>query len=94
MEIGAIVTSLDPSVAGANPEETSAKDEINALIYGPRNLNGKSSDSVAGTGPFRIAEWDPGKHLTLAANDDYRDGRPYVDSIEIQIGERSDKRFK
>jgi len=86
VEIGAIVTSLDPSVAGANPEETSAKDEINALIYGPGNLNGKSSDSVAGTGPFRIAEWDPGKHLTLAANDDYRDGRPFVDSIEIQMG--------
>ena len=47
-----------------------------------RNANGV----VNGTGPFRIAEWQPGKTLKLAANEDYWAGRPFLDSIEIEFG--------
>ncbi len=86
VEIGAVVNSLDPGVAATNPGETAAKDEIDALIYGPRNVDGTFAASVAGGGPFRVAEWEPGNHLTLAANDDYREGRPFVDSVEVQMG--------
>jgi ABC-type transport system substrate-binding protein len=86
VEIGATVSSLDPSIVAGSPNETAAKNEIDVLIYGDRNADGTFASSVAGGGPFRIAEWEPGKHLTLAANDDYRGGRPFVDSIEVQMG--------
>ncbi len=82
IEIGATVNSLDPAVASANAEEAAAKEQIDALVYDRRNSDG----TFTGAGPFRIAEWDPGKHLTLAANQDYAGGRPFVDSIEIQMG--------
>jgi MarR-like DNA-binding transcriptional regulator SgrR of sgrS sRNA len=42
--------------------------------------------TLLGTGPFRIAKWDSGKSATLAAHDQYWGGRPYLDSISIQMG--------
>jgi len=41
---------------------------------------------IIGTGPFRLITWAPGKHAVLAANNDYWDGRPFVDSIDVQMG--------
>jgi peptide/nickel transport system substrate-binding protein len=46
----------------------------------------KSDDALIGTGPFRVTGWEPGRHLTLAAFDDYWGGRPYLDSVEIEFG--------
>jgi len=98
VEIGARVNSLDPSVAAANPEEAAARQEIETLIYDHRNTEGTVTSAsaanpgamgtggVAGSGAFRIAAWEPGKHLTLAANDEYSGGRPFVDSIDIEMG--------
>lgn len=85
VEIGEIVNSIDPSVPAATPEEAAAKDQICALLYERRNSDGTFA-GVAGSGAFRIAEWEPGKHLMLEANPDYRGGRPFVDSVEIQMG--------
>jgi peptide/nickel transport system substrate-binding protein len=42
-----------------------------------------------GTGPFRLTSWEPGGRAVLQANEDYWDGRPFVDSIEIQMGRAS-----
>jgi peptide/nickel transport system substrate-binding protein len=42
--------------------------------------------SLTGTGPFRIAKWEAGKAATLAAHEGHWKGRPYLDSIEIQMG--------
>ena len=39
-----------------------------------------------GTGPFHITAWDPGHRLTLASNEDYYGGRPYLDSVIVSIG--------
>jgi peptide/nickel transport system substrate-binding protein len=39
-----------------------------------------------GTGPFRVAEWVPGKRLMLNANEDYWGGRPFLNSVEIEFG--------
>lgn len=39
----------------------------------------------SGTGPFRVVEWQPGKRLSLEANDDYWGGRPFLDSIEVEM---------
>jgi peptide/nickel transport system substrate-binding protein len=40
---------------------------------------------LLGTGPFTIREWDPGKRLTLAVNDSYWNGRPFLNSVEITM---------
>ena len=41
---------------------------------------------LIGTGPFRITAWEPGRRLSLAAFDDYWNGRPYLDSVIIEFG--------
>jgi peptide/nickel transport system substrate-binding protein len=45
-----------------------------------------SSGKILGTGPFRVNDFQPGRKLTLAANDDYWNARPFLDSIEIEFG--------
>jgi len=85
VEIGAAVSSLDPAAAAANLEEAAAKEQIDALIYERRNSDGTFS-GAASSGAFRIAEWEPGKHATLTANENALGGRPFVDSIQIQMG--------
>jgi ABC-type transport system substrate-binding protein len=85
LEIGAIANSLDPAAASANQTEADAKGKIEALLYERRNADGTFA-GTAGSGPFRIAEWEPGKHLTLAANTGFAAGRPFVDSVEIEMG--------
>jgi len=84
VEIGAEIFSLDPATTAANTEEAAAKEQIDALIYDHRNSEGTFA-GAAGSGPFRIAAWEPGKRVVLAANDDYRGGRPFLDSVEIQM---------
>jgi peptide/nickel transport system substrate-binding protein len=38
-----------------------------------------------GTGPFRVADFEPGKTIKLAAVEDCWSGRPFLDSIEIEL---------
>ncbi|PYX73769.1 MAG: hypothetical protein DMG78_07975 [Acidobacteria bacterium] len=45
-----------------------------------------SEEKVSGTGPFHIVEWQPGKKLTLAAEEDCWRGRPFLDGLEIEMG--------
>ncbi|HKB49583.1 MAG TPA: ABC transporter substrate-binding protein [Ktedonobacterales bacterium] len=67
--------------------ETPAPD-LPARLTGPGNaILRRGADGVTtGSGPFRIAEWQPGRRALLAANDDYWSGRPYLDEIEVQMG--------
>jgi peptide/nickel transport system substrate-binding protein len=47
----------------------------------------KTSDGkLSGTGPFHITDWQPAKKLTLAAEENYWGGRPFLDAIEIELG--------
>jgi ABC-type transport system substrate-binding protein len=46
----------------------------------------RESGKIAGTGPFVVTQWDPGKKVVVTARDDYWSGRPFVDSIEIEMG--------
>lgn len=46
----------------------------------------RDSNNVSGTGPFHIVDWQAGRKLTLAANEDYWRGRPFLDQIEIEMG--------
>jgi ABC-type transport system substrate-binding protein len=54
----------------------------------PRNLILKHNASglPIGTGAFRLSEWQPGKLLKLAANEESWSGRPFLDAIEIEFG--------
>ncbi|MGA7294243.1 MAG: ABC transporter substrate-binding protein [Terriglobales bacterium] len=54
----------------------------------PRNLLLKRSDKSipVGTGPFLVADWQPGQLLKLAANEESWAGRPFVDWIQIEFG--------
>jgi peptide/nickel transport system substrate-binding protein len=60
----------------------------NAIVK--RNAESRNADNkVTGTGPFRVADWQPGKKLTLAANEDAWRGRPFLDAIEIEMGKNA-----
>lgn len=61
--------------------------ELPAELAQSRNAIAKRSpDNPIGTGPFHIVDWQPGKKLTLTANEDYWRGRPFLDGIEIEMG--------
>jgi len=89
IEIGAVIHSLDLSVAAVSPEEAAAKLEIDSLI------NDRSGAPAAqpAAGPFRISAWEPGKRLTLAANGDFPKGRPFVDAIDFTMGKSAKDRL-
>ncbi|KAB2337210.1 peptide-binding protein [Cytobacillus depressus] len=38
-----------------------------------------------GSGPFKFAEWKDGEYVKVVANDDYFDGRPYLDSVTYKL---------
>jgi len=69
-------------------ERDSPDPEMPAELALPRNAIAKrnADGTLSGTGPFRVAEWQPGKKLTLAAEEDHWRGRPFVDGIEIEMG--------
>ena len=54
----------------------------------PRNLilTRNASGIPIGTGPFRIAEFQPGKSLKLISSDESWAGRPFIDGIEVEFG--------
>ncbi len=54
----------------------------------PRNAIVKrtAGNNPTGTGPFHIVDWQPGKKLTLAAEETCWRGRPFLDAIEIEMG--------
>jgi len=89
VELAAIVNSVDPGAPAANLGEAAARQEIDELLYEHRNPDGTFA-GVAGAGPFRLAEWEPGRHAVLAANPECAGGKPFLDSIEIQLG-RADR---
>ena len=80
-EIQASTDSLTIDLEAANPL-------LLAELALPANLillrNGKGLP--IGTGPFRVVDFEPGKHLKLAAVEDCWSGRPFLDAIEIELG--------
>ena len=58
------------------------------LLAMPASAVSRKSDanSLIGTGPFRVTSWEPGRRMTLAAFEDYWNGRPYLDALEIEYG--------
>lgn len=68
-------------------ERDSAAPNLPAELALLRNGMVKSeSGKVFGTGPFVVTQWDPGRKLVVTAREDYWDGRPFLDSVEIEMG--------
>lgn len=89
VEIGTALRSLDPAVAVASEEEEAAKSELDSLIYDVREADG----TYRGAGPFHVTAFEAGKRAALSATEDYRLGRPFVDSIEITMGRAARERI-
>ncbi len=49
-------------------------------------VTGTGDGIPAGTGPFSLAGWEPGRRLVLRAFEHYWGGRPFVDELEIRMG--------
>jgi ABC-type transport system substrate-binding protein len=92
VEIGAAVVSLDPDVTAATAEEVAAKWQIDSLIYDHRDAGGDFA-GLAGSGPFRVTAFEAGKRAVLAANEEFREGRPFVDAVEIAMGRGAHERL-
>lgn len=61
--------------------------EMLAEVALPRNAIVKrdGGERLSGTGPFHIVEWQPGKKLTLGAEEACWRGRPFLDAVEIEM---------
>ncbi len=77
------------SVDGDSVVIESAEAELLAELALPRNaiVKRNGDNAPSGTGPFHVVDWKPAKGLTLAADDNCWRGRPFLDAIEIEMGE-------
>ena len=67
-------------------ETESAHPDLPAELALARNSIVRRDGKISGTGPFAIAQWEAGKHATLAANEQYWGGRPFLDSVSVDFG--------
>jgi ABC-type transport system substrate-binding protein len=67
--------------------ERAAPDLLTELAN-PRTAILRTSEKspLIGTGPFRVAAWEPSHKLTLAAFEEYWGGRPFLDAVTINLG--------
>lgn len=57
-----------------------------AHIYGGSDLpSSPGNREPVGTGPYKLARWEPGKRLLLQANPDWWHGRARVETIELLL---------
>jgi peptide/nickel transport system substrate-binding protein len=80
--------SVHASADSVSIESETAMPSLLAELALPRNLllKGNGKGFPIGTGAFLVAEWQPGRLLKLAANEESWAGRPFVDAVEIQFG--------
>lgn len=55
------------------------------LLAGQDVTKSPLSRHPVGTGPYRFKEWVPGQKIVLASNEDYFEGRPYLDGRITRI---------
>jgi ABC-type transport system substrate-binding protein len=67
-------------------ERDSAVPNLPAELTLPRNsIVKRDGGKLSGTGPFAVSQWDPGRKLSLAARNDYWDGRAFLDAVEVEL---------
>jgi peptide/nickel transport system substrate-binding protein len=83
---------VSPDADSLVVEREGGDTDLLAELALPRNAiaNRSSRSQPDGTGPFYLSDWQPGKTLTLTAEENYWGGRPFLDAIEIEMG-KSDR---
>ena len=89
-DIAASLNSPDFDAAAA-AQAGPAAIELRKLLGSPEGPN--ASSQAPGSAAFRVAQWQAGKWARLSANEEYAAGRPFVDSIEIQMGRGTKERL-
>jgi ABC-type transport system substrate-binding protein len=72
-----IVIRSDHPLPGLLPELAAVRNSI--VLRAP-------DGAPSGTGPFRVAQWEPERRAVFTANEEYWDGRPFLDSITVEMG--------
>ena len=68
-------------------ETASPHPELPAELALPQNaITHRESGKISGTGPFAASQFEPGKHLSLKASEQYWNGRPFLDAVEVEMG--------
>jgi ABC-type transport system substrate-binding protein len=65
--------------------ESAAPDLPAELALARNSIVRRIAGKLSGTGPFVVAQWDPGKRAMLTANDQYWAGRPFLDSVQVDF---------
>jgi ABC-type transport system substrate-binding protein len=80
--------NVSPAADSVVIERDTGDPDLAARLALARNAVTKRSEggTLIGTGLFHITNWQPGKKLSLAADEGYWGGRAFVDTIEIEFG--------
>ncbi|MCU1285256.1 MAG: hypothetical protein JWO13_1606 [Acidobacteriales bacterium] len=93
--IASCITTAEPDWKVTAPssqtvviETDSASPNLPAIVSAARfSIYSHDSDAaLIGTGAFKIGEFLTNRRLLLSANDDYWGGRPYLDALDVQMG--------
>lgn len=89
----ALSTQNDSWMASAVPEGIviqagqAVPDLLYDLLHPRYSVFQRAGDGVpSGTGPFRIAQWEPGRRAVFSANEDHWEGRPFLNTIAVEMG--------
>lgn len=101
-DIAAVLASVKPGWRITAPPAPSGAKELAAIVISPDSplpdlpielaapqysiFRRDAQTNFVGTGPFRIAGWQPGRRATFTANDQYWSGRPFLDAVEFAMG--------
>jgi hypothetical protein len=59
--------------------------ELRAAPQTPEIADGNLG-ALLSSGAFRVSQWDARRRAVLVANEQYQGGRPFVDTIEVEMG--------
>lgn len=66
--------------------ETSNAELPAELALSRNSIALRQGGRLIGTGPFTVSQWDPRKNLKVISRNDYWNGRPFIDAVEIAMG--------
>jgi peptide/nickel transport system substrate-binding protein len=81
--------AADTVVIVSSDAEPNLPVELSLIFVSRKSVDG----AILGTGPFKLNMWQPGARAVFTANEEHWEGRPFVDSIEVEMGRPSREQF-